>query len=346
MKKCWVLLILLVITAGCALLPVEDPVPPPPRVYVPQARPLRTVPVARGDVMSFVNPTAVYVPVREERLHFELAGLRVAGIYVDTGDFVLAGDVVSSLYWPDIENRLRDTLLLEARLTLERNRVVMRHEMALRFAADTGIPMDDAGYLAEMERINEEIYFLNRTLTYLREQNERRYLRASMDGTVSHVIIFTEGMVSSAMLTVATVVDQIDNIFELRSREAALRMQAGDFFTITIGQVPYRVVVINPEDYGIARDGTDEYHIYLTFADEVPVLPPRPIGFVHVPLDEALDVLYIPLNAIRRASERVFVYVLTEQGIRVIRDIELGLRGNFSYEVKNGLSEGELIILG
>jgi macrolide-specific efflux system membrane fusion protein len=60
-------------------------------------------------------------------------------------------------------------------------------------------------------------------------------------------------------------------------------------------------------------------------------------------LEEAEDVLYVPFNTVKKANNRVFVYVL-EDGVRMIRDIEIGLEGNMLTEIVSGLFEGEIVI--
>jgi macrolide-specific efflux system membrane fusion protein len=61
-------------------------------------------------------------------------------------------------------------------------------------------------------------------------------------------------------------------------------------------------------------------------------------------LDEAKDVLTLPSRVIEKANARVFVYVL-ENGIRVIKDIEIGLEGNTLTEITGGLNEGDAVIM-
>ena len=319
--------------SACFVLPVEDPIVPPPIVQMPEARALRTVPVMRGDVAMHISPTASYLPAREEQFMFSLGGYRIQGIYVSIGDYVQEGDVLASLYVPHIQNRLAQRLRQLEWLELELSQITRR------ISWNPG----NNDYTSRRNVLRQEIDLLEFEIGYLERENDRRYLRSTMDGVVTATAIFEEGMTSSTLQVIATVVDQGFNVFVVRSVIAQPVMYIGDYFVLSLHRIPHLAVVIDPDEFGIDRGRDDE--VYLILVDETLGIPAS-VGNVHVVLDVVEDVLYIPPRAIHRASDRIFVYVLNEQGIRVLRDVELGMRGNAAYEIISGLSEGELVILG
>jgi len=320
--------------SGCSMLPIEEPPLMPPIVHAPEAHIHQTVATTRGDVIRHMSLFASYVPAREERLFFDMHGFRVMDIYVDIGDYVYEGDVIAALYWPDITTRLMNSNRRQEWLELYLSQLERRRQAGT---------ITREHYLAQREQYTREMDILALELDYLTRQNQRRYLLSPMDGTVTHVAVFTEGMVSNTAVSFATIVDQSNSVFMVLPTIAEHLMTFGSYFTLYLDREPYRAVVIDPAEFGIQRDRGGE--AYLIFADEAPVMPTRPLATVFVELEKAENVLYIPIQALHRASERVFVYVLTQSGVRVLRDVEVGLRGNVSYEIISGLDEGELVIL-
>jgi len=332
-----------ILLGGCALLPVEEAMPPPPIVNVPQPRLQRTVPVMRGDVVRARNVTAFHVPAREEVLQFDLDGQPITGIYVSMGDYVRAGDLVAVFSWPVIENQLEAALRQESLLRLDLAQQQARHQHALTLATTTEVPVDDAAFLAEINRLTRDLNLMEREVALLEEQNARRFLYAPIDGVVTAALHFAEGMTSNAQARVAVISDLSHSVFEVRAAEAAL-MYVGDIFTLTIDNMPHQAQVIDPDALGIDRTGARGNEAYLVLLDGDPFFTGRPIAFVHVILEAARGVMYLPLRAIHHTADRTFVYVVDERGLRAVRDVTVGVRGDASYEVISGLEEGELVV--
>jgi hypothetical protein len=167
-----------------------------------------------------------------------------------------------------------------------------------------------------------------------------------MDGVITSAATFIEGMRSNSEQPVAVISDQAFSAFIVQGEFAQL-MNPGDRFEMTLGSELYMMEVVDPDEYGFIRairpdDGIAE--AFLAFLDA----PPEPgfdtFGRVHMPLDEASNVLYIPVSVLRRFEGRDFVYVL-EDGVRKIRDVVAGLEGGGLIEIKSGLNEGESIIV-
>jgi len=316
------------------MLPIEDQPLPPPIVHAPETRAPRTAAVMRGDVIRHLNLFANYIPAWSERLFFDIHGHRIMGAYKDIGDYVEEGDVLATLYWPDITTLFEYATRREEWLQLDLSQLERRRRAGA---------IERDFYQAERARLTREIEILTMELEYLTRQNQRRYLLSPINGIVTQIVVFTEGMVSSTSTAFATIVDQSISVFMVRPTIAEPLMTVGSYFTIYLGSAPYRGVVVDPEEFGINRDSQGE--TFMVFADENPVVPTPPLATVYVELEKAENVLFIPARALRRASDRVFVYVLTQDGIRVLRDVEIGTRGNATYEITGGLYEGELVII-
>ena len=337
--------VLLLSLAACFALPIEDPVPPPPITRIPPARQFRTAIVTRGDVIRSNMISAFLVATQEDRLMFEVDGLRIQSINVGVGDNVNKGDVVAVLAWPSIENQLDAANTRRTWLELDLEHAQARHERVLDAAYQTGVPIDDARYLSDILRFQREMALLETELEYLIYLNEKRYLRATMDGSILQVVHFTQGMLSNSMQTVAVIVDQADSIFEVRYSAAPNYMSLGDYFVLTINREPHLVVVVDPDDFGVDRGSGATSFIYLAFAEDPPTLTGTQVaGSITLIREQAFDVVRIPLRALNIVGDRTFVFVIDEYGVRTLRDVELGVRGNTTIEVLSGLYEGEVII--
>src|SRR5664280_769324 len=69
---------------------------------------------------------------------------------------------------------------------------------------------------------------------------------------------------------------------------------------------------------------------------------------VFIILSQAKDVLLIPTAAVGNANEgsEIKVQVLKEDNSIEIRAIKIGIKGEISTEVKEGLKENELVVIG
>jgi len=352
MRKFIVCLLCLFLLSGCmALLPVEDEVLPPLTQQPPPMRPFRTALVTRGDVMHYSNPMATHVPAQEEELFFSTPNLYVRGIYVQVGDVVQVGDLVAELYMPNIQNRLITALQDEEWALLDLAQARARHERALDAAELSGVPVDDSGYLREIENILARLDIINMRLEYLRRRDTMRYVYATIGGIVTQARVFQNNLRSDAMYQgnshrqpVVTITDQSRSVFVVQASEANY-MYPGDRFIMHIDEEPFHVIVVDPEDYGITRPPIDSpvRWAYLTLIDSVPP-PGMQRANVEFIAEAVYDVLYVPLRAVRRSAQRAFVYVM-EDDVRVPRDVTVGLRGRITYEILDGLYEGEVVII-
>ncbi len=84
---------------------------------------------------------------------------------------------------------------------------------------------------------------------------------------------------------------------------------------------------------------------YLQLLQPDPTLENGESGTVQVTLDQREDVLYVNKEAIKAAEGAQFVYMLDENGLKVLREVVTGLESDDYIEVVSGLAEGDSVIV-
>jgi multidrug efflux pump subunit AcrA (membrane-fusion protein) len=332
----------LVFNASCFALPVEEPPLAPPVLASGIEATYQTVEVDRGDVPLSKELSASYVAAREETVSFDIGDEYIASVNVDEGDTVQVGDVIAELNRDYFLGQLKRIDEDETWVNMELSQLDERHELTLSQAALAGEPVDETPYLNERAALLARLDEIAIRKEYMEAENERRILRANIDGIITYVITFEEGDTSTADRAIATIADQSNSVFMVRGQEIK-NLTVGGHYDLTIDGNVYDAVVVDPEEVGIERAALDEMYLIVT-DEEQPVVTARTYARVTLMLDEATDVLFLPSRVISKANARVFVYIL-ENGIRTIRDIEIGLEGNNRTVITSGLSEGEAVIM-
>ena len=327
---------------GCFLLPAEEPFPPPPTIFVPPERTYLTVPVMRGDVRLESTVTAQYSSAKVVKHHFTEDDIPVLGIFVTLGGEVLEGDILAALDVLELESEYEELSFKREYSILELTLLEERQKLLSRQAANAGRTLDNASYLWERDTLRLNISHLDELIEHIEQQKEGRYLRASMDGIVTTVTFFTEGMYSDKNVTIAAISDFSATLFVV-SGDWAMEVNPGDRFEMTLGNEVHLMEVVDPDDHGIDEEAQSSA-AFLSFVNDPPAPGFEATGTIHILLGEATDVLYIPLSVLRRTDERNFVYVLDESGLRTIRDVVPGFQGKDHIEILSGLMEGELVI--
>ena len=333
---------------GCFALPVEEAVLPPPISAVPEMRALRTLEVRRGDVLLSTNPSTQYIPVRQEAMHFTVAGRRIRGVFVSVGDEVRAGDILAELENPYLLDQLRDAQWDEEWVQLQLTQLNERHNFSLNQAEMTGVPIDDSHYLNERSRLQGELGLIRMRISHIETEIDEMRIRASFDGIVTWVMDFAGVMWSGIGQPVVTISDQGQYVFRLVGRDADT-IEIGAHYELTIAGDVFPAVAIDPDAEDIVRPiqpgavPSPEAFFRLT-GDTMPAITGNTFASVFLLHDAAWDVIYLPTMLINNVGGRTFVQVV-EDDIIVIRDIVLGKEGNNTTEIIYGLQEGDLVVL-
>ena len=333
-------IIIFSLMTGCFLLPVEEIFPSPPAIFVPQERFFLTVPVMRGDVVSEEALVAEHIPAASMRHFFSEDDIKILEVFVTFGDEVAEGDLIAMLDTVDLENELDELRLMRRLSELELRQLSERQSFLSRRLPD--FAMDSASYRWTRDSLRLTIEHHDRLIEHIEQQIESRHLRAGMDGVITSLVVFFEGLYSNSRVNVATVSDTSVTAFVVRG-ELASDMKPGDRFKMTLEDEVYDMIVIDPIEHGMNVEPMAEA-AYLTFVDEPPDVGFSPRGIVHVILAESSDTLYIPVSLLNRVENRIFVYMPDENGMRTIRNVVPGIEGEIYVEIVSGLEEGELII--
>jgi macrolide-specific efflux system membrane fusion protein len=328
---------------GCFALPVEEPVLPPPVIqpFTPAAH--TTVTLTRGTLTRSRSLSVNIVPAVEFVLNFEVPDVLIHSINVEVGDEVNAGDIVAELdreaFIQAIYNAERDVSAALIQIShLEDSQPINQLEAVIRGnAIDENILAEDRGGL------QTELAARQLVTRFLHDEDELRVLRSPIDGTITQTLTFREGDTSSRDIRVVTVADETRSIFSVTGWETRY-LVPGDIHTVTVNQEPFDAIVIDPVEFGITR--FEDNQAFLTvYGGDVYTFAGRVFASLILVLEEAPDVISVPLAAINNVDGREFVYVL-EDGLRVVRDITTGMEGNAGVEVVTGLQEGEVVVIG
>ena len=339
-KKFSCLFLIIILLTGC--LPVEEPLLPVPTLSVPDPILFNTEPADLGEVMLFRDLRAGFVPAREEILSFPMNGILFSNVNVRIGDFVREGDIIVELerssYEREMEQAIRELEMAELNL----RQLEETHALHLQRERILGIPVDMISYARRHDNYSHQIDILNIQMENLEYELERRVLRASMDGYVTFLRRLDEGDVTIADQQIATIADVTETVF-LVSGDGAELLHVGDVVELTVRQEVYYGIIIDPLEYNLTANRSD-YEAYVLIRDGHQYgFTTTSFGNIRVVLDALEDVLCVPADAVHMYDDRAFVFIL-EDGLRTLRDVEIGLVGNLRVEIRSGLELGELVI--
>ena len=340
MKAMCVLPALLIFLTAC--LPVEEDTLPPPVVEAGRTAEYPTVAVLRGDIQNARTCSVFLVASREAELSFPINDIAITGIYVKEGDFVREGDIIAELDRSSYQGEMEGIDLSSSFLELTFNHIDELHEFDLAQSRLSGAPVDEDSHALMRSAFMTALETNRIRRAHLDYEEGLRVLRAPMDGVVTYAMEYYDGVRTVADQRIATIADRSDQVLVLRGNDAEL-VNAGDLLEISIGGVLYSGMVTDPNELEISRpDNMSEKYIVIR-DDEVAIY--QSVATAYIVIDKSENTLIMPSGAVRRAGERVFTYILAD-GVRAIRDIEVGVESGREIEVLSGLNEGDLVIVG
>ncbi len=343
----------LLAAGGCGvLLPVEPNLERSPVTPTQTAAPFATWTAGYSDLRLEQTVRFRYKPVREAEMRFSVTGLLYDEILVKKGDLVSEGQLLASLDSGDIEPSL-----LELEYQLERRDMLRdgllarqsddRERLELRTARLSGTERTERReelaqqQETELDNFDREVEILELSRETLERRLEQRRLVAPFAGIVTYTRRIADGDRSSAYDQVVHLSDNERSLF-LATTDFASYFRPGESFEITVDDVSYPVLAVDPAEYGMEPG---EKEAALRPEVEEMVFETDQSGVVILLLDSRDHVLVIPERAVFAAGDRSYVYIDRGDRVREAREVTTGLRAGTQIEITGGLAEGEVVIV-
>lgn len=320
--------------------------------------------VRRGDVSNTVTINCNYMQIEDEDISYGMDNEIISKVYVEKGDSVKKGDLLVELKTDSLEEQIDQLnfdieyqkLLLKQTMELEQFELEARKERYKatisqltensQIAAEKESLTDDLDSIAESYRTTIEDYqdtisIDEYKLDSYQQKIQDSKLYAGMDGTISYVEDNLENSLTTADDTIITIIDSSICAFTSTDTEYMDYFKEGDAVNISVG---YGGKQEEKEAYPMnLSDWEDEMYFQLAENDYELTIGTR--GTIDIILETATDVLYLSKNAIHKADDKSYVYVVDDEGMRNIQYVETGLSGSDTVEIKSGLAEGDYVVL-
>ncbi|MFW5744961.1 MAG: efflux RND transporter periplasmic adaptor subunit, partial [Spirochaetota bacterium] len=259
----------------------------------------------------------------------DLAAMRLEQLREDLAEELELAEVTgaASEQVRDLRRRIaeQEVVLRKAELSLERIQ-----------SRETPVSLELARIDVEAARIR---------LDRLREELDATKLYAPISGRVTWISRQAEeGEIVQAFQRIVRIADPADLVFEYEGREAN-EFSVGMECTITVGEAEYPgSVILTPTSVPFDQREEFEDTVHIRPAGTVAEARLGTNATARLILAEREDVLVLPKRAVQRYSTRRYVHVLVN-GVRVERDVEVGLETATEVEIVRGLEEGEEVVL-
>lgn len=327
-RTVWAAMILVLLLPGCGVMQKEEEIRIMSYGEKTVQEDVEIAVVLKGDLVSENNIFVYCERKAGSSLSFGVSGIPYDEFYVSRGDEVTKGQLLAKLECDDY---------LEQKEAAQYD--LQRIDVALKQLDSDFINygMSKKDYERRKADYENQKLVLGQRIEELSVYISERYIYADMNGIVKEMAEVNSRELSEEGLV----------IFELTGGQREFRGNTADTRKLTTGGI--YSLTLGGENYEVVLDRIDkgengDAQVIFSFADgkDYPITTER--GVVRYVVEEAKDVLYIPMSAVSKSSGRYYVYFLNEAGLREIKEISISDRYGDYYVVTSGLAEGEEII--
>lgn len=312
--------------------------------------------VRAGDLIAELYSDSLEAQIEEARLNLrrsQIALERVIEQQTDqfTLEFAAADRDLAELRLEDLGEELAREEELAALTGAQSSAVralrqqIAEQQIAVRKAQlrVEQIRADEGDGEVELARIDVETSRLR--LERLQEELAATRLYAPIGGVVTWISRQArEGDTLQAFQRIVRVANPGELLFEYQGRDSS-EFDVGMACVVVVRDERYpATVVLTPSS--VPFDQREEFEDTVQIRPDVPIPELRigATGTAELILAERDDVLVLPKRAVQRYALRRYVHVLVD-GVRVERDVEVGLETATEVEIVRGLDEGEEVVL-
>ena len=321
-----------------------------------------TVPTAVcviGDVVSMASVSVAGLPAEEAQLSFGVTGkgsFSIRTIYVKAGEKVSEGEILAELDCDELDEKIaaeeatlqgfqKDLELFDAKAVIETRRDQIRNaslSWADRVAAEEKAAEDRE---ASRALILDDIEFSELRLSRLLQEKERYVITAPFDGTIISMTIHEEGEEYKAGRNVIRIGDLSFPVFRGETQHPE-SFRENRLYTITLDSGETEVQPVSASELQLPEKTEDgsQWYVYFMLTDDTAEFSYSRNYAVRYESANHPQVLTVPTRSVYHANDADYVYMLDENGSRIIRMVETGASNAERTEIFSGLSEGEVVI--
>jgi len=322
--------VLLSLFSGCTLLPREEELLPFDLLQ-PADVTFTTMTVERGSIQSMLRDQSIAVSAVFYNMSFENRSGYLTEMNVTIGQTVEEGEVLARL----------DTGSLE--LDIRRQEIfVEKSELSLTEARRSG------SWFA-MRQAALDLELANLTLEQLTVEYEKASIVAPHDGEIVFISDFRIGDFVPGRRIVMTIADPTQIQFEYSGQHSRVIRYGMEAF-ISLEQDLIIPVVVSMTPHTAPPEERDRYRDTVIFSAVNPEDIPETIRLgrryeFRIILEEKEDVLVLPRSVVSTFMGQYYVQIL-EDGMRMERDLVVGIVTDREIEIISGLDEDDIIITG
>lgn len=321
--------------SGCSILPREEAVMAPPLVE-PEKVVYDEVVVTKGSIEIDAKGSAVFQSSKLSNEAFNYGVSYLKSINVKLGDKVKTGQVIAEQETEDLNSDLtkKKYKLQMDQLTYERMQNSIDTAADDRTKSDLKIQLEQQQINIEMDKID---------VLAVQKSIDRSKLKASISGTVTFIDSLNPGDKVTPRKTVVTIADPTSLELVYTGNDTG-KFNVGAKVDVSYNSKNYTGKVVRDES-NIPSDASDAskkvVKIQLdTKPNDVEI---GASAYITLVIDKKADVIVIPSSLLHETDGRNYVEMLN-QGLRVQRNVEIGLKNATDVEIVKGLEEGEKIL--
>ncbi|MDP4089694.1 MAG: efflux RND transporter periplasmic adaptor subunit [Bacillota bacterium] len=321
--------------AGCSILHKEEAVIAPPLVE-PDKVVYDEVDVKKGSIEIDVKGSAVFQSANLSNEAFNYGVSYLKSINVKLGDKVKAGQVIAEQETEDLESDLKKKKykLQMDQLTYERIQNSLDAAADDRTKSDLKIQLEQQQINIEMDKMDVQ---------EAQKNIDHSESKASISGIVTYIDTLNPGDRVTPRKTVVTIADSA-SLELLYTGNNTDKFNVGAKVDVSYDSKNCTGKVVKDE-YNIPSDASNASRKAVkvkldTKPNDVEI---GDSAYITLVIEKKDNVIVIPSSLLHETDGRNYVEML-DQGLRVQRNVETGLKNATDVEIVKGLEEGEKIL--
>lgn len=305
------------------------------------------------DVEQTQKIKCTYKQMKDQEVSFSLGGKWVEKVYVRKGDTVVKGQLLAQLSGGNLDSRIenleyaisRNKLLLKYADISEANDISERWVQEIyngRPGAENDVEGIQKNYRYQKEDLQDTLAVDEAELKQLKAERSASSVYANMDGVIYEIQENLEGSTSVKDQVVMTIIDSSECIFVAETPEFKELFENGKTVSMALSgknKGDYELMPYKMEEWG------DEQYFSIFSGPDSEGLDVGVSGYIKLISAFKPQVLAVDSNAVYKAGDEYYVYVVGANNMRQVNWIEIGLVGDSYTEVVSGLQEGDKVIL-